>query len=145
MKGKYLLLLAIVLSSVATAFLPSTEAVSPAPDGCYPNFTTAEGCDALNSLGSGSGNTGLGWRSLFSDSTAQLQYRSGGWSAGASTTRITTPPLAQRRFCLTPAVEETQPLEQVRWFITTPASAHSALGAFALFDNTAGSQNTAVR
>jgi len=41
------------------------QAVSPAPDGCYPNFTTAEGCDALNFLTTGAGNTGLGWRSLF--------------------------------------------------------------------------------
>ena len=39
--------------------------VSPAPDGCYPNYTTAEGCNALESLTTGAGNTGLvGVRSL---------------------------------------------------------------------------------
>jgi len=47
------------------ALLPA-QAVSPAPDGCYPNLTTAEGCEALNSLTSGAANTALGWRSLFS-------------------------------------------------------------------------------
>jgi len=47
------------------ALLPA-QAVSPAPDGCYPNFTTAEGCGALNSLTTGAANTALGWRSLFS-------------------------------------------------------------------------------
>jgi hypothetical protein len=36
------------------------QAVNPAPDGCYPNFTTAEGCDALSLLTTGAGNTGLG-------------------------------------------------------------------------------------
>ena len=47
------------------ALLPA-QAASPAPDGCYPNFTTAEGCGALNSVTTGAGNTPLGWRSLFS-------------------------------------------------------------------------------
>jgi hypothetical protein len=47
------------------ALLPA-QAVSPAPDGCYPNLTTAEGCGALNSLTTGAANTALGWRSLLS-------------------------------------------------------------------------------
>ena len=47
-------------------FYRERKPVSPAPDGCYPNFTTAEGCNALNALSTGAGNTGLGWRSLFS-------------------------------------------------------------------------------
>jgi len=47
------------------ALLPA-QAVSPAPDGCYPNLTTAEGCAALNSLTTGAANTALGWRSLLS-------------------------------------------------------------------------------
>jgi hypothetical protein len=45
--------------------LPQAQAISPAPDGCYPGFTTAEGCQALQNLSTGSGNTGVGWRSLF--------------------------------------------------------------------------------
>src|SRR5262245_34496304 len=44
---------------------PSTPTPTPTPDGCYSNFTTAEGCDAFGSLTIGAGNTGLGWRSLF--------------------------------------------------------------------------------
>ena len=46
--------------------LPTAQAVSPPPDGCYPAFTTAEGCDALNLLTNGEANTGVGWRALFS-------------------------------------------------------------------------------
>ncbi|MGC2625373.1 MAG: hypothetical protein WA269_00940 [Candidatus Udaeobacter sp.] len=48
--------------------LPEIKAapqVAPPPDGCYPGFTTAEGCLALQNLTTGTGNTGLGWRSLF--------------------------------------------------------------------------------
>ncbi len=55
----------------------------PTPDGCYPNFTTAEGCDALSFLTTGSGNTALGWRALFADTHRQFQYRCWRWSAGA--------------------------------------------------------------
>ena len=49
--------------------LPQIEAapqVIPPPDGCYRNYTTAEGCKALQHLGTGAGNTGVDWYSLFS-------------------------------------------------------------------------------
>src|SRR5882724_11424421 len=54
------------------ALSPSAQAVVPTPDGCYPNLTTAEGCNALQSLTTGAGNTGVGWRSLFSDTTGSF-------------------------------------------------------------------------
>src|SRR6266513_5192527 len=58
-----------ILSVLASfAFLPQMRAVPqvvPGPDGCYPGFTTAEGCNALKFLGSGAGNTGVGWYSLY--------------------------------------------------------------------------------
>jgi hypothetical protein len=45
----------VPLFIVCFAFLPGAQGqLSPPPDGCYPNFTTAEGCDALNSLTTGS-------------------------------------------------------------------------------------------
>ncbi|HEY4273000.1 MAG TPA: tail fiber domain-containing protein [Candidatus Udaeobacter sp.] len=59
-------LCAILLMIAGFALLPRAEAVSPAPDGCYPNFTTAEGCNALQNLVGGAGNSGLGWYALFS-------------------------------------------------------------------------------
>src|SRR3954449_9984760 len=46
-------------------FLPQTNAapdIVPPPDGCYPGFTTAEGCQALQNITTGSANTGVGWR-----------------------------------------------------------------------------------
>jgi hypothetical protein len=55
-----------LVALVCFEFVPTIQAVSPSPDGCYPNYTTAEGCNALQHLGAGAGNTGVGWYSLFS-------------------------------------------------------------------------------
>jgi hypothetical protein len=61
------------------ALLPGAQGqLTTPPDGCYPNFTTAEGCNALLSLTTGSGNTGLGWFALFSDSTGSFNTAVGG-------------------------------------------------------------------
>ena len=60
-------LVTVVLACFAC--LPQMKAdpqVAPPPDGCYPGFTTAEGCSALQNLTTGTGNTGVGWRALFS-------------------------------------------------------------------------------
>src|ERR1041385_876586 len=59
-------LLAIALGWLAMQFAPDVFGVVPPPDGGYPNFTTAEGTKALQSLTTGSGNTGIGWFSLAS-------------------------------------------------------------------------------
>src|SRR5438552_19188972 len=61
----------IVLSLLACcAFLPTMQAQLPPeipgnPDGCYPAFTTAEGCNALHQLLGGLGNTAVGWYANF--------------------------------------------------------------------------------
>ena len=55
----------ILISITCVGILPQMRAVTPAPDGCYPNSTTAEGCKALQSLTTGVANTGIGWYSLF--------------------------------------------------------------------------------
>ena len=90
------ILIAVVFRLIA--LLPNAQAVAPPPDGCYPNFTTAEGCDALSLLSTGAGNTGLGCARSFQIAAAGLipvlawsagsqqrgfQYRSGGRSAFA--------------------------------------------------------------
>ena len=65
------------------AFLPRAQAapdIVPAPDGCYPSFTTAEGCQALKNLTGGTANTALGWRALYSAADASYNV---GVGAGA--------------------------------------------------------------
>ena len=70
MKNTRLKTLTTALFGVAfVGLLPQIQAapeIVPQPDGCYPGFTTAEGCQALQNLTTGSANTGVGWRALFS-------------------------------------------------------------------------------
>src|SRR5215470_12781900 len=60
----------VVVASVA--LLSQVQAVVPPPDGGYPNFTTAEGQNALKDLTSGVANTALGAYSMFSTTTASF-------------------------------------------------------------------------
>src|SRR5437763_7453532 len=111
-----------LLSALACfAFLPHMQAapqVAPPPDGCYPGFTTAEGCNALLHLTSGAGNTGVGWRSLFS--TTGGSYNTG---VGAGTLVFNT------------ADENTATGTGALLFNTT-GGANTANGVDALFYNT---------
>src|SRR5437660_3365495 len=80
MKNRSTILVAVLPVLACLALLPEARAVSPAPDGCYPGFTTAEGCNALSFLTTGAGNTGLGWESLYVDTTGSFNT---GVGAGA--------------------------------------------------------------
>ena len=53
-------LIHILIGTVCIGLLSGIQAVVPAPDGGYPNFTTAEGQQALFSLTTGSANTAVG-------------------------------------------------------------------------------------
>src|SRR5438270_1305799 len=72
MKNQKITPIRIILALGCLACLPFAQAISPTPDGCYPGLTTAEGCNVLQNLTSGVGNTGVGWRSLFSNSTGSF-------------------------------------------------------------------------
>src|SRR5947199_1627682 len=61
------LLIALAIAWVALS--PAAQAVTPAPDGGYLNFTTAEGDNALFNLTTGSNNTALGFHALFTTTT----------------------------------------------------------------------------
>src|SRR5205823_3685852 len=72
------------------AFLPTMQAQLPPeipgnPDGCYPAFTTAEGCNALHQLFGGIGNSAFGWYSLFLVGDASFNT-----GVGAGTLALTT-------------------------------------------------------
>jgi len=51
--------------------------VTPAPDGGYPGFNTAEGDHALQSLTSGTSNTAIGFDALFSNTTGSNNTATG--------------------------------------------------------------------
>ena len=75
-------ILSVLACFVGLPEIKAAPQVAPPPDGCYPGFTTAEGCLALQKLITGTGNTGVGWRSLFSVGRRQLQHRCWRWNAG---------------------------------------------------------------
>ena len=109
----------------ALAFLPGVQAVVPPPDGCYPNFTTAEGCNALGSLTTGAANTGVGWFSLFSTTTS---IGNTGVGAGA--------------LALNQADNNTA-VGGGALFLNTTGTDNTAVGANALVHNADGSDNNA--
>ena len=71
----------ILIGILCIGLVPRAQAVSPPPQGGYPNFTTAAGDHALQALTLGLGNTAIGTFSLFSGHHWQLQHRCWRWSA----------------------------------------------------------------
>src|ERR1700758_5469189 len=67
----FLLIPLVMVCFALTAHAAPQALPSPSPDGCYPGFTTAEGCNALHSLTTGAGNTAVGWESLSNDTLGQ--------------------------------------------------------------------------
>ena len=124
MKNQKITSITIILSCLAC--LPFAQAISPTPDGCYPGFTTAEGCGALNSLTTGAGNTGLGWRSLFLNSSASFNT---GVGAGA---------------LILNNGDSNTAVGAVALLLNTSGTQNTAVGTDAMVFNDTGSNNTAV-
>src|SRR6478736_3791447 len=98
------LLITVAWLLVCSGILPEVQAVVPPPDGGYPNFTTAEGTTALQSLTFGAATRRLvGFRSLATQSAASTQVLALGRSFSTSATKLQAReqkirPLVQRRF-----------------------------------------------
>ncbi len=113
------------------------RAVSPAPDGCYPNYTTAEGCNALAGLGAGVGNTGLGWYALFSDSTGSFNTGVGGGALVDNTTGSSNTAVGAAALLLNTTGSECTAVGTDALVFNT-ADGNTATGFFALEANTTG-------
>jgi hypothetical protein len=121
----------IAFAVCCVAVLPRARAVTPPPDGGYPNGNTAEGEDALLLLRSGTYNTAVGFTSLKASTSGNLNTAIG---AGAL--------LASRN-----AGENTAVGAGTLQFnngLLPGGNRNTAIGAFALFANTTGNFNTAV-
>ena len=125
------------------ALLPTVQAVSPAPDGCYPNFTTAEGCDALSLLTTGAGNTGLGWRSLFFDTFGSFNTGVGAGALVLNNGNSNTAVGAAALLLNTNGSNNTA-LGTDALVYNDSGSSNTATGYFALMNNTTGGSNTAI-
>jgi hypothetical protein len=112
-----------ILGSLAFVSLlvaaPTGQAVIPPPDGGYPNFTTAEGTNALFSLTTGAANTAVGWFSLKTVTSGSFNTGVGGGTlvlnTGDENTAIGTAAL-----------------------LLNTASGNTAVGSRALLNNTTG-------
>jgi len=169
MKNSSLRIFTSILSVFACfACLPQMKAdpqVVPTPDGCYPGFTTAEGCLALQSLTTGSGNTGVGWRSLFSVGDGSFNTGVGAGAlvlntndnntavgavalslntSGADNTAVGTDALALNVSASTNAAVGTFAAQNNDSSGNGTAFFNTAIGGFALQANVDGTENTAV-
>jgi hypothetical protein len=120
-----LVLIAVALLCPAVA-IPNAQAVNPPPDGGYPNFTTAEGTNALKNLTSGAANTAVGWFSLFGDTTASFDT-----GVGAGTLLFNNG-------------DQNTAVGAVALLNNTTGSFNTATGVSALSNNTTGLSNTAL-
>jgi len=132
----------ITLTLLCIGLLPRAQAVVPPPDGGYPNFTTAEGTNSLKNLTTGAGNTGVGWFSLFGDSSASFNT-----AVGAGTLLFNN---ADNNTAVGAAALLFNATGPQNTAVGTGALLHNtigegntATGAFALFNNTEGDFNTA--
>jgi len=138
---------------VCIGLLPKALAVVPPPDGGYPNFTTAEGQNALFSLTTGSANTALGWSSLFSNTEGSFNTATGAGALLFNTSDENTAfGTAALLFNITgfrnTAVGVNALVNNTGSGVATPngdpGSLNTAVGHGALSGNTLGSVNTAV-
>ena len=134
---KAMLISLIVVLIICLGWLQKAQAVSPPPDGGYPNFTTAEGDKALFSLSTGAGNTALGWRSLFLDTTGSLNTAVGAGTLLGNTADQNTAVGAGALLSNTTGGAFTGGG-------TTLAGPNVAVGTFALASNTTSGANVAV-
>jgi hypothetical protein len=116
----------ITLVLLCFAVLPKAQAVNPPPDGCYPAFATAEGCNALHQLSGGIENTAIGWYSLYS--VRDTSFNTG---VGAGTLVLNTG-------------DSNTAVGAAALLLNTSGTDNVAVGTNALVYNDTGSENTAV-
>ena len=130
----------VVVASVA--LLSQVQAVVPPPDGGYPNFTTAEGDNALKALTTGVGNTAVGAFSLFDVSTGSFNTAVGAGSLDLNQADFNTATGAAALLFNSAGTANTATGTAALEFNQT-GNSNTATGAFALFSNTTGPVNTA--
>jgi len=119
-------LIYILMAIVCFAFSPQMQALSPPPDGGYPNGNTAEGDSALSGLTGGFYNSAFGFLSLLSNGSASFNT-----GVGAGVLLVNT------------ANEQTA-VGTATLFSNTTGANNTGCGTFALFTNTTGAFNNAV-
>ena len=144
-KLRALLLSPLVL--VCFALSPRAQAVpqglSPAPDGCYPEFTVAEGCNTLFNLTTGIANTGVGWYALFDTTTGNYNTAVGAGALVLNTGDLNTATGAAALLLTSSGTRNTANGSHTLLF-NNNGNFNSAVGSFALYNNISGFSNNAL-
>ena len=152
--------LLIAVSFACFALMPQAEAVTPAPDGGYIGWNTAEGQDALFSRTTGDFNTAIGGHALYGDTTGSFNTAVGAFSlaansSGAQNVAVGQGALRYNTTGIQNAANGFQALYRNTIGFQNTASGYQALysnttgedntanGSFALYANTGGFNNTA--
>jgi hypothetical protein len=125
------------------AISPNMQAVTPPPDGGYPNGNTALGQNALFSLTSGTYNTAIGLLSLRDNTTGGFNTGVGAGTLLTNTGSENTATGAGALLSNTTGSNNTANGESALFYNTT-GGGNTANGANALSNNTTGSENTAT-
>jgi hypothetical protein len=131
----FILILCVTLS-------PEAPAISPPPDGCYPNFATAEECKALQSLTNGVANTGIGWYSLFGTSSGSYNTAVGAGALDLNNADSNTAVGVAALLLNTTGTNNTATGTGALVF-NDSGEGNTATGAFAMYNNTEDQFNTA--
>lgn len=132
----------VLLVFVWFALVPPARSISPPPDGCYPNFTTAEGCNALAGLTTGAGNTAVGWYSLFSVDTNSFNTSVGAGALAFNNADSNTAVGAAAMLLNTSGFQNVA-IGSDALLNNITGAFNDAVGAFALLNNSDGSSNNA--
>ena len=134
----------VAFTLICFVLSPRAQAVSPPPDGGYPNKNTAEGDQALFSLTTGNSNTATGYQALQNNTTGGHNTASGVWAlrnntAGFDNTASGYEALYNNTTGLFNTANGSQALSS-----NTTGMSNTANGEGALQSNTTGIDNTAT-
>ncbi len=135
--------LLIPLALAWFALSPTLRAVTPAPDGGYPGFNTAEGQDALFSLTTGVSNTAIGFDALYFNTTGFGNMAIGDYALYSNTigSGNTANGSAALKSNTTGSFNTATGFDAL--FYNTTGYTNTATGFQALINNTTGFGNTA--
>jgi len=137
-----LALVAVALGSFTSS--RTARAVSPAPDGGYPNDNTAEGTNALFSLKTGSFNAANGANALFSNTTGSFNTANGAGALFRNTSGIGNTANGVNALVSNTAGFFNTATGVNALFHNGLGQRNTASGVQALFSNTSGFGNTAA-
>jgi hypothetical protein len=150
MKNRLKIFTTILSVLACCAFLPTMQAQLPPPipgepDGCYPAFTTAEGCNALHQLFGGIGNTAVGWYSLFlaGDASFNTGVGAGALALTSGVGASSNTALGTAAMILNTSGDSNVAVGSNALVFNDSGSNNTATGSFALYSNTTGNLNTA--